>query len=453
MVNLSQINLNYQVVMDNISDRSKNYYPKYISWLSCTSSALFFFFIIFQMSVFNTISADLMHAYSINLTQLGNLSSSYFYAAALALLPAGALLDRFKPRKQLLLVLGLCVISTFVFANYQSFWTAMLYRSLCGVGNAFAFLGCMLMASTWFSSKRTALVMGLMVTIGMIGGIVQTPFSLLVSLTSWQHAIIFDATIGVVIWLAMWFFLQDPPGVLKAKQAKTAIFDKQNINEFKAVLANMQNWFCSIYTALLNLPVMLLAALWGNLYLTQAHDLTKTEASFTTSMIFMGLILGSPLLGWLSDKINSRRTPMIGGALFSITIAVLIVYIPEWSFSMLAIAFFLLGFFTSAQTLSYPTVSESNPSNLTSTALAVVSIIIYIIGAVMEPLFGWLISLHAGHVMATRMSYSAADYQFALMILPIAFIASLMAAFLIRDTLVKDEEILNQNNPIPLRTH
>ena len=65
--------------------------------------------------------------------------------------------------------------------------------------------------------------------------------------------------------------------------------------------------------ALINLPVFILGGLWGILYLTQVHHLSSAEASYATTLFFVGVIFGSPAFGWLSDAMERRVFPMILG--------------------------------------------------------------------------------------------------------------------------------------------
>ena len=93
-------------------------------------------------------------------------------------------------------------------------------------------------------------------------------------------------------------------------------------------------------------------------------------------MVFLGTIVGSPLLGWLSDRIKQRRLPMIVFAVLSFMVVLILIYTPHLSFVQLAIIFFILGFFTSAQIISYPLVAESNPRSIIGTAEGLASVLI-----------------------------------------------------------------------------
>lgn len=393
-------------------------------WSVCLSAALFFFFAIFQMSLFNTISAQLMLDFDMSPVSLGSLSSLYFYANAFLSLPAGLLLDRYSSRFLLLIIMGMCVVSTAVFGLTHSVIIAGICRALWGMGNAFAFLGCMRLAALSFPSHRVALVMGLLITVGMLGGIVaQTPLTILVTIVDWRNAMLISAAVGLMIWLIMYVFLVDK--ITDQPYRKPTLW----LN-LKRVMGNSQNWLCSLYACSLNLPVVLLGILWGNLYLTQARYLSVTQASFVTSMIFVGIIIGSPLMGTISDRMGSRRKPMLLGALLILIMVNLIIYVPDLSWMQLTLLFFLLGFLSSAQVISFPTIAESNPENVASTAMSIVGILMHTVGALIQPLFGWLMQQN----VVNEAIYTVEDFKSALVIMPIVFAFGLLIAFVLHDT-------------------
>lgn len=200
-------------------------------------------------------------------------------------------------------------------------------------------------------------------------------------------------------------------------------------------LSNTQNWLGGLYTCLLNLPIFLLAELWGVMYLMQVHHIARTQASLVTSMIFIGTIIGSPLVGWFSDKLARRRMPMILGAVFSLATIFAIMYLPNLGFDSLLFLFLALGLFTSAQIISYPAIAESNPKSMTATATGLAAVLIMGGGAVFQPLFGWLMDLHWNGAMMNGVAlYTPNDYFRGMSIIPITILVGLLAALLIRET-------------------
>lgn len=412
-------------------------FSKIQPWLVCLSAALFFFYEFIQMGMFNSISQELMHDFSINAGQLGFLSATYFYADVLFLLFAGILVDRISIRTIILSAMLMVVLSTVTFAFSQSFQLAAFSHFIAGIGNAFCFLSCIKLATRWFPSQRLALVIGIMITIAMAGGIVaQTPFALLVHKLGWRIAVLINAILGSFITVMVYVFVQDYPGNQRSKKTvKVAIPSISVGRSVVLALLNKQNSLAGIYTCLLNLPIVLLGALWGTLYLTQVHHLGKTQASLVAMMIFLGTIIGSPLVGWFSDFIGRRRSLMIIGALLSLLVLMLIMFIPVLHFYTLLGLFLLLGIFTSTQIISYPLIAESNPKHLTGTSTGLASILIMGGGAVFQPLFGWLIDLHWDQVLIQGVPlYSPRNYLYGMAIMPIAFTVSLIAACCLRET-------------------
>jgi MFS family permease len=195
-----------------------------------------------------------------------------------------------------------------------------------------------------------------------------------------------------------------------------------------------QNWLCGFYAGFMNLPVMLLGALWGNLYLVQARGFSTLVAGNLTSMIFLGLIIGAPLAGWISDRLGVRKILMLLSAVFIFLVAVIIVYLLP-SIIFLVILFFILGLCSGALILSYSVVAESNPHWVESTALGIVAVMVNIIGAFSQILFGWLIHFKwSGTIVNHAPFYSVGNFKMALTLLPIAFFLSILIAMKIRET-------------------
>lgn len=409
-------------------------------WLVCLTAALFFFFIFIQINAFNAINLYLASSFGVSATKISQLSSYYFIGNVLFLFPAGMILDRFSIRRTILLAFLLTILATYIFAITDQFWLAALCRLVIGLCGAFVLLSCIKLATRWLPPQRMALITGLVVTMAMFGGMVaQTPLTLITDHFGWRNALLFDTGLGVICWLLIFAIVRDYPDgheeiIATQKQQLGAMGIWRTLGK---VIVNPQNWYGGLYTSLINLPIFLLGALWGVSYLAQAHNLTRHRASYVTSMLFVGMIVGSPLLGWFSDRIGRRRRPMIIGAIISLLIILLIIYVPNLSFSGYLITFFLLGFIISSQNIGYPLVAESNPPALTGTAMGLASTLI-MAGGLTQPLFGWLMDLKWDHTMVNGMPiYSASNYHLAMLIMPIAFAMALIMALLAKETYCK----------------
>ena len=413
------------------------------AWVVCLSAALFFFYEFIQMNMFNAISSELMVDFHLNAFELGRLSSFYFISNVIFLFPAGILLDRYSARNIILISMGICIIGTASFAMTASPQWAMLFRFLMGIGSAFCFLSVIRLSTRWFPSARLALVTGVVATMAMLGGIAsQTPLMWLVQVFHWRTALLLDALFGILIFFVVMLFVEDYPNHFRAQHER----EKKHIHTmgyWKSIgfaFLKLQNWFGGIYTCLMNLPISLLGGIWGVLFLVTAHHIPKVEATYITSTLFFGTAVGGPLVGWICDRIGRRRLPMLVGCAISLVFVLSIIYVPDLSFIGLLILFFMIGFTTSVQIIGYPTVAENSIPAITAMSVSVVNITTMGGQAIFQPLFGKLMDLHAGKMAVIARHYSAADFHWAMMIFPIAFIIAGIAVYCLRESYCQSRE-------------
>lgn len=409
------------------------------AWTVILTASLFFFYEFIQLNFFSSLDTQLLSTFHIEAYQLGDLSSWYFISNIIFLLPAGILLDRFSTRKIVLISLSICALGTWCFASASNFHLAMAFRFLTGIGSAFCFLSCIRLASRWFPAEKMALASGIIVTMAMFGGMVaQTPMTLLVNEFGWRAAVKMDAMLGIVILIAIFFVIKDYPQDYDYQREHQQLKAMGFWQSLYQSYFRLQNWLGGIYTSLLNLPIFLLGALWGSLYLIQIHHFSHTQASYVTSMVFIGTIIGAPLVGAISDKLGLRRLPMIIGGVISLTLILTIMFIPHLHLMLAMFLFFALGLSSSTQVISYPTITESNPSSLTATSVSVISLSAIGGGAIFQPLFGYLMDLHwSGTIVNNIPVYSQTDFLYGLAIMPIACILGLIAVYFMKETYCK----------------
>ena len=402
-----------------------------LPWVICFTASLFFFYSFIQGTMFASIADNIMRDFHIQADKMTYLSSMYYLSNVIFLFAAGMLLDRFSTKKMILAAMFLCVLSTFVLAQATSFYLALFCRFLAGIGSAFCFIGPIRIASRWFPPKRMALVTGAIVTMAMTGGMLaQYPLTKLVSHVGWREALFMVAWLGVLMFVIMLVCIKDKP-------ADPASLNSKKISvrsAAKKAYLNIQTLRAALYASLMNMAVAVFGAMMGSLYLMQRLGVTKEDAAMVNSMLFFGAIFGGPLIGWCSDKLGLRVLPMKLGAIASLLVVSLILFVPV-SLGGMAILFFLLGFFTGSQVISYALVAESCPPAMTATAVSAVSILTQGGYIVYQNVFSALLLWHGGMQMRDGFPvYSLADYQTSAIILPIGIGLALWVVFKLKET-------------------
>jgi MFS family permease len=395
-----------------------------LPYLVCFSAALFLAYELIQLHMMNTIAVHMMKELNITATTFGYISSTYLLADVLFLLPAGMILDRFSVRKVILSAMGICVVGTALFASASSVTALCLAHFLSGIGNAFCFLSCMILVTRWFAPKMHATIMGSIVTIGMLGAFAaQSPFNLVAQNLGWREALKIDVILGLCI-LALIFFVVKENGEA-TKQSKSPAL----LLSIKNAIQNPITIKAGLYTGILNLPLMIISATFGNLFLTQIHHFSLDQAAFVTSMISMGTIFGSIAYGQLSDVFVDRKKLMVLGGVLSSIVMAMILTSPS-SLAYLTLLFFLLGFITSSQVLGYPTIAQNSPEHLQGTSMGISAVIIMGLPMFIQPLTGFIMDrLWSSQLLfnGTRL-YPYESFLYGFGMLPILF---LIGAYLI----------------------
>ncbi len=404
----------------------KKYQPYWVVF----SAALFFLFEFINMNSFNALNDQLRSYFQVNALQISNLSAMYFYANVIFLIPAGLLLDRISTKKLLQGALLLCILSNLVFANTAHFWIAEACRFVTGMGSTLCLLSCALLTARWFEARRAGLVMGLVVTMAMLGGMLAQQITFVAHyFDSWRIAMMIVAGIGFLFLLIISMAVKDHPKDCPHALTQTSFLIKGHfIRNTLLTLKNKQIWFGGLYTSFINLTVMVIGALWGQNYLVSVQGISPVQASFVISMIFFGLILGCPFFGWISDRLARRKMPMIIGGLLNLACMLLIIGL-HWSHPALIILFFMLGVFSSSQIIAYPLIMESSPPHIIASSEALSATLIMGGGAVFQPLFGWMLDHYAPNHL-----YTASAYQHAILVLPVCFLVATLLACLVKET-------------------
>lgn len=351
----------------------------------CLLSALFPFFAFFQMTIINSVSPELMSALGFSHAELGILSSAYLYGDTLMLIPAGLLLDRIGTKRALMAGVMLLIVGTAIFSFSKSIELTTLGRFIAGLGHGFALISSFRVASLYLPEKMRGRMMSFILTIAFLGGLfAQGPFVWIYERIGYKNAMSLQLLLGVAIFLIFIFIFKLPKNEEVTSKQETLKFNQALLLVFK----NKQNWLSIGYIVLMGVPFMLLGAVFGTEYLVQYKNLSVQNASSIVGLIFLGIIIGTPVSGWLYDKLGSFKVVALISSLITLLICVLIFKSTINYYLM----FLLLGIFSSTQSLGYPIIANNNPQEITSTAMGMANFIIMLLLASTQLLSGIMAS-------------------------------------------------------------
>jgi len=379
---------------------------------------------------------QLMSSYGVGAAGLGTISAFFYYGYTPMQLPAGLLYDRFSPRIILPIATVICALGTLFFAITHSPILASNARFMMGLGSAFSFIGTLVLIARWFPPKYFALLAGITQSMSSVGAIIAgAPLTAVIYYIGWRHSLIGLSIMGFILAIAMWLFIKDSSAGVK-KEVKEEKLSHQTFKGLRYLLHNSQSWYIAIYGLAIWAAIITFAALWGVPYIKQFFHTTTTIASMAIAMIWIGIAIGSPFLGWLSDRIKRRclitSLCASGGVLSTLSI----LYIPHLSFSIMCVALFGIGIAASGQSLSFAIIKDNTPPAFVGTAVGFNNMAIVSGGALFQPLVGYLLHIYwSGATDGGVPVYGLTAYRHALWVLPVCFIVALiMSWFFIKET-------------------
>lgn len=406
----------------------------------CSLASLFYLYDFLLRVMPSAMTNDLMAHFHIGAARLGIMLAILYYAYAPMQIPAGLMFDRIGTRLLLTIMVVLCAIGTLIFGLTDNVAIAMIGRFIIGFSSAFAFLGALVLASRFLPHKYFAAFVGLVQLLGCVGAIVgETPIAIAVKHFGWQKTNFAASLIGFVLAILFWILLRDHPEGVKVSRAKSINI----LRQLSMVFKNSQNWWIGLYAFAIWAPVTIFAALWGVPFIMTYYKINATSAAFAVSLVWVGIGIGCPLVGWWSDHIARRRIPLIFTAFLGVIVSGLILYINHTSLYLMYVWLFLLGVTVSGMVITFGVIKDINAQSVVGTANGFNNMAILIGGIVFQPMIGVVLHLFWKSKMINHVPvYSLYTYKIALSVVPMCFLLALfVGVFLIRETYCKSIEI------------
>lgn len=406
-----------------------------LPWIVWGLGCVFYFYeCLLQVSP-SVMSNELMRDFGVTSQTLGILSGIYFYSYAAMQLPGGVMMDRFGPRRLLTIATMICGLSTIGFGLTENFFAACIARLMIGFGSAFAAVGAMKLAASWFPANRFAMLTGMMVTIGMLGAIGgEAPLALLIDNFGWRHSMIVMGSVGLLLAVLIFLITKDSPktkiGVTYHPQDEEPLF-----SSLYALIKNKQLWLVAIYGGLMFMTTPVFCGLWGVPFLMFKMNLAKTTAANYISLVFVGWAIASPLWGIFSNRIGRRKPSLYIASIGGLITCSIFVFAPIQSGWVMQLFLFLFGIFCAGFLPAFAVAKELCDKRYVATSLSFMNMMNMIGIALAQPLIGFILDrMWQGEIIDKVRIYPLEAYHVALSILPAGILISLLILPAVKET-------------------
>ncbi len=331
---------------------------------------------------------------------LGGLSAAFFYAFALAQIPLALALDRVGARASMTALSLVSAVGAVVFAGAEGRAGATAGELLLGIGMAGNLMGIMKLVGHWFAPREFATVGGVVVGVGTLGNILATtPLALLVQAIGWRQAFLVIAGVTAALALVFWSLVRERPRAALAPTSGGGQAAPVAVGAMvRRLLSSRDYWLISLGAFCRYGGFAAIQGLWAGPYLIEVVGLSPLRAASYVLLLNLSVVVGSPLGGWLSDRVLASRKRPVLMALAGVMTAEIALALASGAPRprLVALVFVVLGVTAAFGQVGYVHVKDLMPARMAGMAMTGVNFFTMLGAAAFMHGTGWVLDRWSG---------------------------------------------------------
>ena len=316
--------------------------------------------------------------------------------------PTGVLVDRYGPRRILVVASGLMGAAQLVFALAPSYPAGLAARAVLGCGDALTFVSVLRFAATHFAPRRYPLLVALTSTVGMVGNVLATlPLAVLLHRIGWSAGFAGAAGLSLLAAVAVAVLLPDasprPTALQGAAGVRRGVASVWTRVRGAWALPGTRLGFW-VHFACMSTATSF-GVLWGGPYLITAAGFSTSGAGAVLMYGVIAAAVASPVLGWLIGHRPVVRVPIALGICL-ITLAGWTVVVAGFGAhpprGYLVPLFVVMALGGPGSMTAFALARDYNHARLLGTASGVVNVGGFLATVVIALGIGWALELQGG---------------------------------------------------------
>ncbi len=257
--------------------------------------------------------------------ELDWIKGAFFWAYALAQVPAGWLSDRYGTRVLMTVYIALWSLFTVATSLSQGFMTLAIARIGCGLTEAGAYPASSSILTRWSHVSWRGMGSSIISTGGRLGGALApwlTASVVILYFSSWRWVGWIYGLAGILVALGFWrIFRDDPRQHPRANEAERALLAEGRRGQpereppqsfpWKAVLTSRSLWFASLYQLTTNIGWAFLVNSLSVYLKDVKHMSDAANGQVSSTALFLGIV-GLPVGGMLTDHWTRKHGVRLG---------------------------------------------------------------------------------------------------------------------------------------------
>ncbi|KAB1193104.1 MFS transporter [Haloferax sp. MBLA0076] len=414
-------------------------HPTRWRWVLWALLAVGFLLVSFHRVTTAVLADDLSRAFDTTGAELGMLHAAFFYIYAALQLPSGILVDRVGSRRVAAAGLAVMSLGVFGFALAPTYALAFASRALLGLGGSVLYTATLRFLANWYRPDEFATMTGWTIAAAGMGGVLATtPLAIAIDSTGWRSVLLAVGVGGVGLAAVTFFVVRDRPTdagfqPLDGVQPPTTRIEFSTVVEnTKRVLSEGETWLMGTMLFLVLGTNFTVLGLWGVPYISDLYDVSVRTASLVVFAGNVAFLIGSPLMGSLSDRLG-HRTELILGSCVVFTLAYGLIFLFVTPPLLLAgVLLFAALFVMGGAVIAFTVAKERHAASASATATGAINSMGYFGAAVFPAVMGYALDAYwTGETVAGARVYTPAGYRVAFGIATAAGVVAIVCAYLL----------------------
>ena len=257
------------------------------------------------------IAPDLAAEIGLNAGEIGLLSSAFFFSFAAAQIPLGVALDRYGPRRCMLVCAAIAFLGTLAFALATTPAGLVTARILMGLGSSCYLMAPLALYARRFPPERFASLAGIQIGIGTIGTLLVTaPLAWASAEFGWRATFLFVAAIVVIGAALVAVVVKD-----QAEDVHAVETPRESLAGVAAVARMRGFWPIFLMNCVAYSSYVLIVGLWGGPYLAHVYGYGLATRGELLMLPALSQIVGVVIWGQVERLTGSHRRLVLAGAL------------------------------------------------------------------------------------------------------------------------------------------
>jgi len=289
------------------------------------------------------IAPDLAREIGLNAAEIGLLSSAFFFAFAAAQIPLGIALDRYGPKRCMLLCAAIAFLGTLAFAVATTPAGLVTARILMGLGSSCYLMAPLALYARRFPPERFTLLAGIQIGIGTVGTLfVTAPLAWASAAIGWRATFLVVAGFVVVGAILVAIVVRedatDRTGTGKQETLRESLRGVVEVARMPSFLPVFLMNFMS-YSS-----YVLIVGLWGGPFLSDVYGYGLTARGDLLMLPAISHIIGVVAWGHAERYFGAYKPLVLAGALATAAALGLLAALGKPEPSTLAIWLTVFGF-------------------------------------------------------------------------------------------------------------